>query len=99
MYILIARTNYKQRLLRAKPMFFGSIAPIFEFVGLVQFIGWVALSCVCTDAILDGIISKLQCSIFYAKRAMNRVPACVITLILGNKSCLGVVVYFLVWLL
>ena len=57
-----------------------------------------SLSCVRTDAILDGIISKLQCSMFYVKRAMNRVPACVITLILSNKWRLGVVVYFLVWL-
>ena len=60
----------------------------------MQFIGWVAPSCVYTDIVLDGIISKLQCSVFYVKRAMNRVSACVITLILDKKWRLGVVVYF-----
>ena len=35
---------------------------------------------------------------FYMKRVMNRVPAYVINLILGNKWRLGIVVYFLVWL-
>ena len=67
-----------------------------DFIGLVHFIGWVVPSCVCTDVILDGIISKLQCSMLYVKRAMNRVPACVITLILSKKWHLGVVIYFLV---
>ena len=56
----------------------------------MQFIGWVAPSCVCTDAVLDSIISKLQCSMFDMKRTMNRVPACAITLILGKKWSLGV---------
>ena len=64
----------------------------------MQFIGWVAPSCVRTDVVLDGIGSKLQCSMFYVKRIMNRVPACVITLILGKKWSLGVASYFLVWL-
>ena len=64
----------------------------------MQFIEWVAPSRVCSDAILDSIISKLKCSVFYVKRAMNRVPTCTITLILGKKWSLGIVVYFLVWL-
>ena len=64
----------------------------------MQFIGWVAPSCVRTDAVLDSIVSKLQCSMFDVKRTMNRVPACVITLILGKKWSLGVALYFLVWL-
>ena len=64
----------------------------------MQSIGWVVPFCVRTDVVLDIIVSKLQCSIFYVKRAMNRVLAYVITLILLNKWSLGVVVYFLVWL-
>ena len=79
-------------------MFFGSIALIVDFIGLAQFIGWVAPSCVHTDIILNSIISKLQRSIFYVTRAMNRVPVCMITLILGKKWRLGAVVYFLLWL-
>ena len=67
-------------------------------MGFAQYIGCVAPSCICTDVVLDGIVSKLQCSMFYVKRAMNRVPAYMIALILGKKWCLGVVVYFLVWL-
>ena len=51
----------------------------------MQFIGWVAPSRVYTDVVLDGIVSKLQCSMFYVKRTMNRVPACMITLIFGMK--------------
>ena len=76
----------------------GFIALIVNFLGLVQFIGWVAPSCVHTDVVLDGIHSKLQCSIFYVKRIMNRVPICVIVLILGKKWNLGIALYFLVQL-
>ena len=63
----------------------------------MQFTGWVVPSCVRTDVVLDGIISKIHYSIFYVKRSMNRVPACVITLILGKKWRLDIVMYFLVW--
>ena len=42
-------------------------------------------SCVCIYVVLDGIINKLQCSLFYVEKAMNKVLVCVITLILGNK--------------
>ena len=42
-------------------------------------------SSVGTDVVLDGIIGKLRCSVFYMKRTMNRVLACAITLILGKK--------------
>ena len=66
-------------------MFFGSITLIVDFIGLVKFIGWVAPSCVHTDVVLDSIINKLQCSIFYIKRTVYRLPACVKTLILGKK--------------
>ena len=52
-------------------------------------------SCACTDVVLDSIIRKLQCSVFYGKRAMNRVLAFAITLILGNKQHLSIVIYFL----
>ena len=62
----------------------------------MQFIGWVAPSCVRTDSVLDSIIKKLQCSVFDVKRTMNRVPACAITLILGKKWSLVVALYFLV---
>ena len=64
----------------------------------MQFIGWVALSCVRTNAILDSIVSKLQCSVFDEKRIMNWVSACVITTILGKKWSLGVALYSLVQL-
>ena len=64
----------------------------------MQFIGWVAPSCVRTDVVLCGIVSKLQCSMVYVKKAMNRVSAYATTLILGKKWRLGIVVYFLVWL-
>ena len=64
----------------------------------MQFIGWVVPSCVYADVVLDGILSKLQCSVFYVKRTMNRVPAYAIALILGKKWSLGVVSYFSVWL-
>ena len=42
-------------------------------------------SCIHTDLALDGIGSKLQCSMFCMKRIMNRVPAYAITLVLGKK--------------
>ena len=56
------------------PYVFGSIA--LSVKGLMQFIRWVATSCVCTDIVLDGIISKLQGQVFCVKRAMNKVPVC-----------------------
>ena len=77
-------------------MFLGSIALIVDFIGFVQFIGWVAPSCIHNDIILDSIISKLQRSVFHVKNTMNRVPVCEITFILGKEGRLGVV-YFLVW--
>ena len=55
-------------------------------------------SCNRTDAVLDSIISKLQCSVFNVKRTINRVLACAITLILGKKWSLGVDLYFLLGL-
>ena len=60
----------------------------------MQFIRWVAPSCVCTDAVLGSIISKLQCSVFDVKRAMNKVPTYVIALVLYSKWSLGIVIYF-----
>ena len=64
----------------------------------MQFIGWVGPPCVRTDAVLDSINSKLQCSVFDVKKTMNRVPAYAITLVLCSKWRLGIVIYFLVWL-
>ena len=46
-------------------------------------------SCVCTDVVLYGIISKLQCSVFYVKRAMNRVLSCAITLTCRERMAFG----------
>ena len=43
----------------------GHIVVIMIFV---QFIGGVATSCVCTNIVLDGIVNKLQCSIFCIKK-------------------------------
>ena len=63
-------------------MFLVFVALIVVIIGPVQFNGWVAPSCVYTNADLDSIISKLQCSMFHIKIAMNRVPAYMITLIL-----------------
>ena len=68
------------------------------FLGLMQFIRWVAPSCVRTDAVLDSIVSKLQCSMFNEKRTMNRVPGYAITLVLYSKRRLGIVICFLEWL-
>ena len=51
----------------------------------MQFIGWVVLFYVYTDVVLDGIINKLYCSMFYVKRDMNRIPVYVIALVLGYK--------------
>ena len=62
----------------------------------MQFIGWVAPSCVCTDVVLDGISRKMQCSMLCVKRTMNSIPVYVITLILGKKWSLGIASYFLV---
>ena len=66
-----------------KAYVFYSIALTVEFTGLVQFIGWVVPSHVYIDIVLNRIISKLQYSVFYVKRAINRVPAFVISSILG----------------
>ena len=46
-----------------------------------------------TDIFLDGIVSKLECSVFYVKRAMNRVLYAK-TSILGQKQNLTVGIYF-----
>ena len=48
------------------------------------------------NIVLDGMVNKLQCSTFYMKRAMNRVPLCVITSILSLKWHLSVVSNLLV---
>ena len=68
------------------------IALIIVLVESLQFIGWVALSCVNINNILDGIVTKLQCFIFHIKIAMNRVPLCEITLILSLKQHMCIVV-------
>ena len=41
---------------KGKAYIFGFLALIVEFKDLVQFIGWVALSCVCIDIVLDDVI-------------------------------------------
>ena len=61
------------------------IALIVVVMGPVQLIGWVAPSCICTDIVLDGIINKLQYSIFCIKRSLNRVFSCAKTSILSLK--------------
>ena len=55
-------------------MFLVPITIIVVVIFPVQFIGWVALYCVHNDIVLDDIVDKLQCSMFHAKRAKNRVP-------------------------
>ena len=70
---------------------------IFDSIALI--IGWVTPSYIYTDIILDGIIDKLLWSVCCVKRAMDKVSVCGITLILGQRQYLGIVVYLLVWLL
>ena len=77
---------------------FDFITFIVLVIGLVQFIGWVVPSCVCTNVVLDGIINKLQYSVFHVKRAMNKVSVCVATSILGQKWHLDIFIYLLMWL-
>ena len=64
---------------RAKPIFLVPIPQIVVVIDPVQFIGWVVPSCVCTDIVFNGIFNKLQFSMLYVKKAMNRVYICVIT--------------------
>ena len=45
-------------------MFLSSIGLISVVILSVKFIGWVASFHVYTDIILNGIVNKLQCSIF-----------------------------------
>ena len=79
-------------------MFLVPIALIVVVINLVQSIGLVAQSSVFTDIILDGVINKLQCSMFCVTRDMvqNRVPACDITSILSMKWHLSFVKYLLI---
>ena len=60
------------------------IALIIVLVESMQFIGWVALSCAYTYVFLCYHY-KLQCSAFWMKKAMSRVPPCMITSILSLK--------------
>ena len=52
---------------RVKSMVLVPIALIVVFIGSMQFIGWVALFCVCTAVVLDSIIHKLKGSVLYVK--------------------------------
>ena len=61
------------------------ITLIIVVIGSVQFIGWIAPSHVYTGIVLDGSINKLKCSMFHIKRAVNRVPVCMITYIIEMK--------------
>ena len=62
-------------MLRAKAIFYIHIALFVVLLDLMQFIGWVVPSCIYTEIVLDSVINKLQCSVFYIKRAMNRVES------------------------
>ena len=66
-------------------MFLVPIALIIVVIDLMQFIGWVVPSRTCVDVILDSSTTKLQCSMFYMKRTMNRVYICMIASILRLK--------------
>ena len=81
-------------------MFFGSIALLVDQVRSMRrvyrsfyktykprsfSIYWMDCTILWTDIVVDGIISKLQCFVFCVKMAMNKVPAFMKTLILGNK--------------
>ena len=74
------------------------IALIVVNLDYVHFIGWVALSCICTNAVLDSIIAKLQCSTFSMKIAMNKIPPYAITSILSLKLHVSIVIDLLVGL-
>ena len=67
-------------------MFLVPIALIVAIVGLIRFFEWVALSCIYIDIVLDGSITKMQCSMFSAERAMNKVSVCKINPILSYKQ-------------
>ena len=49
-------------------MFSGFIAILVVGTYSVQFFGWVVLSSVYTGFVLDGSITKLQCSMFFVKK-------------------------------
>ena len=56
-----------QLLIRVKHVFLVPMALIVVVIGFVQFIEWFAPACVNIDIGLDGIINKLQCSVFHVK--------------------------------
>ena len=58
--------------MRVKSIFLVSLALIVAVIDLMQIAGWVALSWIQTDGVLDGIITKLQFSMFCVKRAIDR---------------------------
>ena len=66
-------------------MFLVIITLFNVVINPMLFIRWVILSCIYTDIVLDGIIIKLQYSMLHKKIAMNRVPFCMKTSILGFK--------------
>ena len=47
-------------------------ALIIVVIDLGKFIGWVALSCIYINIILDGIVNKLQSSIFHVLCEIER---------------------------
>ena len=77
--------SIEQHLLRAKSIFLVPITLYIVVIYSLQIIGWVPLSCICIDNVLDGIINKLQYSMLCIKRATNRVPVYEITSILSLK--------------
>ena len=50
------------------------IALVIAALDLRQFIGWVAPSCVYIGAILDGTLTRLQCSLFCIEFTINMGP-------------------------
>ena len=72
------------------------IALFVIVLDLMQFIGWATPSCVCINIVLDGIITRLQCSMLYITIAMNTVPLCAIPSVLSLKWHFSIVNDFLV---
>ena len=59
-------------MLGVKSMVSVPIALIVVVIYLVQFIGWVVLSCVCIDDILDGIINIPKCLVLFIKKCCKQ---------------------------
>ena len=81
-------------------MFLIPIALVIVVMYPVQFVRWVASSYIYVYVVLDGINTKVQCSMFHVRIAMNKISLGMISLILSMKWHVDIVIsYWLVYLL